>query len=173
MSKLAVGCSIITLVWLTKSLAARYEILWIQFIKIVPILDHYIFSEQMEHTCSIKEIWICKLLTRQPPPSPSVPLPRIKNSSWSHENKGREAGQIFLVVLCKISVFKKNKEGYSGLDLLPSYLVVCCARTQFKSNVHGRAIIASESCLSLYGEDFVYLDNSFISPFLSHWLLLC
>lgn len=56
MSKLAVGCSFITLAWLTKSLAGRYEILWTQFIKVVPVLDHYIFSEQMELTCSMKEI---------------------------------------------------------------------------------------------------------------------
>lgn len=169
MSNLAVGCSFITLVWLTKSLAARYEILWIQFIKIVPILDHYIFSEQMEHTCSIKEIWVRKLLTHQPPPSPSVPLPRIKNSSWSHENKGRAVGhKFFSWYYAKLGSLKKNKEEYSGLDLLPSYLVACHARTQLKSNVHAELSLHQNSASPSLGKIlFVWIIVLF------HFLKIC
>lgn len=56
------------------------------------------------------------------------------------------------MVVCKVSVFEKNKEGYSGLDLLPSYLVACHARTQFKSNVHAELSLHQNSAFLSMGK---------------------
>lgn len=58
----------------------------------------------------------------------------------------------------KLESLKKNKEEYSGLDLLPSYLFACHARTQFKSNVDAGLLLRQNSASPSLGRNlFIWI----------------